>query len=108
MLEYGYTLEEKLSETQNISSNEEFEKLVTDLKFKNQELTNLLTEARNQLFSLKEQVEQIGAPPSGFGIFLEMYEKDADVLINGRKMRVTISPEIEKKNLLPGREVVLN
>ena len=108
MLEYEYTLEEKLSETQNISSNEEFEKLVNDLKFKNQELTNLLTEARNQLFSLKEQVEQLGAPPSGFGIFLEMYEKDADVLINGRKMRVTISPEIEKKNLLPGREVVLN
>jgi len=97
-----------LSENQSISSNEEFEKLINDLKFKNQELTNLLTEARNQLFSLKEQVEQLGNPPSGFGIFLEIFENDADVLINGRKMRVTISPELDKKSLLPGREVVLN
>ena len=60
-----------MSETQKSSSNEEFEKLINDLKFKNQELTNLLSEARNQLFNLKEQVEQLGAPPSGFGIFLE-------------------------------------
>jgi len=97
-----------LSENQSISSNEEFEKFINDLKFKNQELTNLLTEARNQLFSLKEQVEQLGNPPSGFGIFLEIFENDADVLINGRKMRVTISPELDKKSLLPGREVVLN
>lgn len=97
-----------MSENQQISSNEEFEKLINDLKFKNQELSNLLTEARNQLFSLKEQVEQLGNPPSGFGIFLEIFENDADVLINGRKMRVTISPELDKKSLLPGREVVLN
>lgn len=97
-----------MSDNQKISSAEDFEKLINDLKFKNQELTNLLTEARNQLFNLKEQVEQLGNPPSGFGIFLEINEKDADVLINGRKMRVTISPEIDKKVLLPGREVVLN
>lgn len=97
-----------MSDIQKISSAEDFEKLINDLKFKNQELTNLLTEARNQLFNLKEQVEQLGNPPSGFGIFLEINEKDADVLINGRKMRVTISPEIDKKVLLPGREVVLN
>ena len=97
-----------MSDSQKISSAEDFEKLINDLKFKNQELTNLLTEARNQLFNLKEQVEQLGNPPSGFGIFLEINEKDADVLINGRKMRVTISPEIDKKVLLPGREVVLN
>ena len=97
-----------MSDNQKISSAEDFEKLINDLKFKNQELANLLTEARNQLFNLKEQVEQLGNPPSGFGIFLEINEKDADVLINGRKMRVTISPEIDKKVLLPGREVVLN
>jgi len=53
-------------------------------------------------------VEQLGAPPSGFGIFLDLYEDDADVLINGKKMRVTISPEIDKKQLSSGREVILN
>ena len=89
-------------------SNVELEKLISDLKFKNNELSNLLIEAKSQLINLKEQVEQLGTPPSGFGIFLELFEKDADVLINGRKMRVTISPDIEKNKLLPGREVVLN
>jgi proteasome-associated ATPase len=60
------------------------------------------------LLSLRDQVEQLGAPPSGFGIFLDLYENDADVLINGKKMRVTISPEIDKKQLSSGREVILN
>lgn len=92
----------------NQNNNSDISKVVEDLKNKNQELSNLLTEARNQLLSLKEQVEQLGAPPSGFGIFLELFENDADVLINGRKMRVTISPEIKKSELQPGREVVLN
>ncbi len=97
-----------MTENTGTPTNPELEKLINDLRFKNQELTNLLTEARNQLVNLKQQVEQLGNPPSGFGIFLELNENDADVLINGRKMRVTISPEVEKNNLLPGREVVLN
>jgi proteasome-associated ATPase len=37
-----------------------------------------------------------------------LYEDDADVLINGKKMRVTISPEIDRSQLSSGREVVLN
>ncbi len=51
----------------NQNNNSDISKVVEDLKNKNQELSNLLTEARNQLLSLKEQVEQLGAPPSGFG-----------------------------------------
>jgi proteasome-associated ATPase len=89
-------------------SNDEVNKSIDDLRVKNQELTNLLLDAKNQLISLKDQVELLGNPPSGFGIFLELFEDGADVLINGRKMRVTISPEINKSELSPGREVVLN
>jgi len=69
---------------------------------------SLLSDAKLQLSSLRDQVEQLGAPPSGFGIFLDLYEDDADVLINGKKMRVTISPEIDRSQLSSGREVVLN
>jgi proteasome-associated ATPase len=71
-------------------------------------LVNLLSDARLQLLALKEQVEQLGQPPSGFGIFLDLNQDDADILINGKKMRVIISPDIDKNLLTPGREVILN
>jgi proteasome-associated ATPase len=97
--------------SQDVTSNDslaEINKVVEGLQQKNSDLTNLLSDAKLQLLSLRDQVEQLGAPPSGFGIFLDLYDVDADVLINGKKMRVTISPEIDKKQLTSGREVVLN
>jgi proteasome-associated ATPase len=97
--------------SQDVTSSDslaEINKVVAGLQQKNSDLTTLLSDAKLQLLSLRDQVEQLGAPPSGFGIFLDLYENDADVLINGKKMRVTISPEIDKKQLSSGREVILN
>ena len=97
--------------SQDLSSNQsisEVNKSLDDLKSKNIELVNLLSDARLQLLALKEQVEQLGQPPSGFGIFLDLNQDDADILINGKKMRVIISPDIDKNLLTPGREVILN
>ena len=97
--------------SQDVTSNDslaEINKVVEGLQQKNSDLTTLLSDAKLQLLSLRDQVEQLGAPPSGFGIFLDLYEDDADVLINGKKMRVTVSPEIDKKQLSSGREVILN
>ena len=97
--------------SQDVTSNDslaEINKVVEGLQQKNSDLTRLLSDAKLQLSSLRDQVEQLGAPPSGFGIFLDLYEDDADVLINGKKMRVTISPEIDRSQLSSGREVVLN
>lgn len=97
--------------SQDVTSNDslaEINKVVAGLQQKNSDLTTLLSDAKLQLLSLRDQVEQLGSPPSGFGIFLDLYENDADVLINGKKMRVTISPEIDKKQLSSGREVILN
>jgi proteasome-associated ATPase len=97
--------------SQDLTSNQsisEVNKSLDDLKSKNIELVNLLSDARLQLLALKEQVEQLGQPPSGFGIFLDLNQDDADILINGKKMRVIISPDIDKNLLTPGREVILN
>jgi proteasome-associated ATPase len=97
--------------SQDVTSNDslaEINKVVEGLQQKNSDLSTLLSDAKLQLLSLRDQVEQLGAPPSGFGIFLDLYEDDADVLINGKKMRVTISPEIDRNQLSSGREVVLN
>jgi proteasome-associated ATPase len=97
--------------SQDVTSNDslaEINKVVEGLQQKNSDLATLLSDAKLQLLSLRDQVEQLGAPPSGFGIFLDLYENEADVLINGKKMRVTISPEIDRSQLSAGREVVLN
>ena len=97
--------------SQDLTSNQsisEVNKSLDDLKSKNIELLNLLSDAKLQLLALKEQVELLGQPPSGFGIFLDLNQDDADILINGKKMRVLISPEIDKNLLTPGREVILN
>ena len=97
--------------SQDLTSNQsisEVNKSLDDLKTKNIQLVNLLSDARLQLLALKEQVEKLGQPPSGFGIFLDLNQDDADILINGKKMRVIISPDIDKNLLTPGREVILN
>jgi proteasome-associated ATPase len=68
-----------------------------------------LREARDQIVALKEEVDRLAQPPSGFGIFLNACEDNtADVFTGGRKMRVNVSPNIELDELKPGQEVVLN
>ncbi len=75
----------------------------------NERLVTTLREARDQIVALKEEVDRLAQPPSGFGVFLEPAEDGtADVFTGGRKMRVSVSPGIELDDLRPGQEVVLN
>jgi proteasome-associated ATPase len=75
----------------------------------NERLADTLREARDQIVALKEEVDRLAQPPSGFGVFLEACEDGtADVFTGGRKMRVSVSPAVELEKLRPGQEVVLN
>jgi proteasome-associated ATPase len=75
----------------------------------NERLATTLREARDQIVALKEEVDRLAQPPSGFGIFLQACEDGtADVFTGGRKMRVSVSPAVELSELKPGQEVVLN
>ena len=75
----------------------------------NERLAATLREARDQIVALKEEVDRLAQPPSGFGIFLQACEDgSADVFTGGRKMRVSVSPGVELSELRPGQEVVLN
>jgi proteasome-associated ATPase len=59
--------------------------------------------------ALKEEVDRLAQPPSGFGVFLQSAEDgNADVFTGGRKMRVSVSPGVDLDALRPGQEVVLN
>ncbi|HEY7858532.1 MAG TPA: proteasome ATPase [Candidatus Nanopelagicales bacterium] len=75
----------------------------------NQRLAATLREARDQILTLKAEVDRLAEPPSGYGVFLELFDDGSvDIFTGGRKMRVVISPEVDADELRPGREVVLN
>src|SRR3954464_10564720 len=79
------------------------------LSERNDKLAGTLREAREQIVPLKEEVERLGQPPSGYGIFLERFEDGTvDVFTGGRKLRVSVSPTIELDELRHGQEVMLN
>src|SRR3712207_7338976 len=44
------------------------------LSERNDKLAGTLREAREQLVTLKEEVDRLGQPPSGYGLFLAKYE----------------------------------
>jgi proteasome-associated ATPase len=93
-------LEERLRET---------EASLTSVTSQNERLASTLREARDQIVALKEEVDRLAQPPSGFGIFLSAQEDNtADVFTGGRKMRVNVSPNVDLEELRPGQEVVLN
>jgi len=82
---------------------------LTGVTSQNERLAATLREARDQIVALKEEVDRLAQPPSGFGVFLQANEDDTcDVFTGGRKMRVNVSPNVELSGLRPGQEVVLN
>ena len=75
----------------------------------NSRLISTLRDAREQIVTLKAEVDRLGEPPSGFGTLLKRHEDgSADVVASGRKMRVALSPAIDPERLHPGMEVLLN
>lgn len=82
---------------------------IDDLSESNLRLTATLREAREQIIGLKEEVDRLSAPPNGYAIYLgPAADELVDVTFNGRKMRVAMSPEIDRTTLRPGQEVILN
>jgi proteasome-associated ATPase len=87
----------------------ESEGSLSGVSAQNERLATTLREARDQIVALKEEVDRLAQPPSGFGVFLNSNDDDTcDVFTGGRKMRVNVSPNVELSELRPGQEVVLN
>jgi len=75
----------------------------------NERLASTLREARDQIMTLKEEVDRLAQPPTGFGTFLARNSDDSvDVFTGGRKLRVTVSPAVDLDGLTKGQEVMLN
>ena len=93
-------IEQRLTDTQRSLS------AVTS---QNERLARTLREARDQIVTLKEEVDRLAQPPTGFGTFLQRNDDDSvDVFTGGRKVRVHATPAIDLDALRRGQEVLLN
>ncbi|HEY3561664.1 MAG TPA: proteasome ATPase [Kribbella sp.] len=94
------SLESRLSETQAS---------LASVTAQNERLADTLREAREKIIALKEEVDRLAQPPSGFGTFLGRNEDDTlDVFTGGRKLRVAASPSVDLDELKLGQELMLN
>jgi proteasome-associated ATPase len=87
----------------------QLEARIDSLAARNSKLMETLKEARQQLLALREEVDRLGQPPSGYGVLLSVQEDDTvDVFTSGRKMRLTCSPNIDLQSVKKGQTVRLN
>ena len=62
----------------------------------NERLVRTLKEAREQIVTLKGEVDRLAQPPAAYGIVLESYDDaTVDILTGGRKMHVAVSPAVD-------------
>ncbi len=95
-----HNLEERLIETKGLLARE---------IAKNEKLSYSMREYREHIAELRDEVAKLTQPPSGYGVVVGKNDDGTvDVLTNGRKMRVTMHPDIEIDALERGAEVVLN
>ncbi len=95
----AHELEERLGETRSKLS-----KAVS----RNEKLSYTLREAREQIAALRDEVDKLIQPPSGYGTVLAVNDDETvDVHAGGRKMRVCVHPDLAGE-LAPGQEVALN
>jgi proteasome-associated ATPase len=94
-------LEERLLETKG--------KLQAALA-QNAKLSDTLRAAREQLTSLKEEVERLASPPHSYATYLGSGTEDdtATVMVSGRKLEVNLAPDVQAADLRVGQEVRLN
>ncbi|MEP1125690.1 MAG: proteasome ATPase [Ilumatobacter sp.] len=94
------SLEERLLETKG-----QLSKAVAQ----NEKLSYTLREAREHIATLRDEVDKLSQPPSAYGVVVgKNDDRTIDVLTSGRKMRVSLHPDIDHEMLDRGAEVVLN
>jgi proteasome-associated ATPase len=75
----------------------------------NEKLTFTLQQAKENIATLREEVDKLTQPPSAYGTYIGPNDDGSvDILASGRKMRVSLHPGIDPAELERGQEVALN
>jgi len=76
---------------------------------RNERLSGTLREAKEQIESLRDDIERLTATPNTYGVVLLQNDDGSfDVLSTGRKFRVTVGPDVDPADVVAGAEVTLN
>ncbi len=80
-----------------------------DAERQNEKLVSTMQEAKQQIELLKEEVDKLCAPPNGYGVYLRS-NKDgtAEIIVDGKAMRVNVHPNVDTSHFEEGQLVVLN
>jgi len=80
-----------------------------DAERQNEKLVGALQEAKQQIELLKEEVDKLCAPPNSYGVFMRT-NKDgtAEIVVDGKHMRVNVHPNVDTSHFEDGQLVVLN
>jgi len=81
----------------------------SDAERQNEKLVATLQEAKQQIELLKEEVDKLCAPPNSYGVF-QRANKDgtAEIVVDGKAMRVNVHPNLDPFQLEDGQLCVLN
>jgi proteasome-associated ATPase len=75
----------------------------------NEKLATTLQAEKERIEGLRDEVEKLSQPPASFGVYLaENEDGSVDVFTAGRKMRVNVSPDVDRSSFRKGAEVILN
>ncbi|HTX54583.1 MAG TPA: proteasome ATPase [Candidatus Baltobacteraceae bacterium] len=75
----------------------------------NERLVSALGQAKEQIGSLRAEVDKLAAPPSSYGTVLRVHDdRTVDVWTGGRKLLVNVTPGVKADLLQRGQEVILN
>jgi proteasome-associated ATPase len=80
-----------------------------DAERQNEKLVHTLQEAKQQIELLKEEVDKLCAPPNNYAVFTRS-NKDgtAEIVVDGRAMRVNVHPKVDASGFEEGQLVLLN
>ena len=76
---------------------------------RNERLSGTLREAKEQIESLRSDIERLTGTPNTYGVVVQHNDDETfDVLSSGRKFRVTTGPDVDAADVVAGAEVTLN
>jgi proteasome-associated ATPase len=76
---------------------------------RNERLSGTLREAKEQIESLRSDIERLTGTPNTYGVVVQHNDDETfDVLSSGRKFRVTTGPDVDASEVVAGAEVTLN
>ncbi len=76
---------------------------------RNERLSGTLREAKEQIESLRSEIERLTGTPNTYGVVVQHNDDETfDVLSSGRKFRVTTGSDVDAADVVAGAEVTLN